>query len=143
MTDTTDTTDPETVPAVTDPEATEPAGAPQISSKARSHLRSLAHALDPVVQIGAEGLTEPLLAATREALREHELIKVKVGKTYAGDRKQAARDLAEAVEADLTQVIGRVVVLYRPRPPAKGEGKGKGKGKGAPGDAKPRIVLPG
>lgn len=90
--------------------------APTISTRARSHLRSLAHGLRPVVQVGAEGLSEALVRATDQALGEHELIKVKLGQGFAGERKQAARQLAEATEADLTQVIGRVIVLYRPRP---------------------------
>ena len=102
---------------------------PTVSSKTRSYLRSLAHPLEPIVYVGAEGLTESLREAVEQALVDHELIKVKLGKAFAGDRREAARELASAVAADLTQVIGRVVVLYRPRP-AKA------------GDKRPRIALP-
>ncbi|MEM9463121.1 MAG: ribosome assembly RNA-binding protein YhbY [Myxococcota bacterium] len=105
--------------------------APTISTRARSHLRSLAHSLRPVVQVGAEGLSESLVQATDQALGEHELIKVKLGQGFAGERKQAARELAEATRADLTQVIGRVIVLYRPRPADDPRNKDK-----------PRISLP-
>ena len=105
--------------------------APSISTRARAHLRSLAHGLRPVVQIGADGLTEPVIQATVEALAEHELIKVKLGQAFEGERKEAARELATATEADLTQVIGRVIVLYRPRP--KDDPRNK---------AKPPIALP-
>lgn len=105
--------------------------APTISSRARSHLRSLAHGLRPVVQVGTEGLSEAVVRATDEALGEHELIKIKLGQGFAGERKHAARELAEATQADLTQVIGRVIVLYRPRP--KGDARN---------ETKPRIVLP-
>ncbi|MEM6993860.1 MAG: YhbY family RNA-binding protein [Myxococcota bacterium] len=112
-----------------DPPATDSAGTPTVTSKARSHLRSLAHALPPTVRIGATGLTESVLEAVRVALRDHELIKVKLEKSFTADRKASARELADAVAADLTQVIGRVVVLYRPRP-AKA------------GDKRPRIQLP-
>ena len=92
---------------------------------------SLAHPLRPVVQVGAEGLTEGITKAVLEALGEHELIKVKLGQGFAGERKQAARELAEATESDLTQVIGRVIVLYRPRSAKDPRNKDK-----------PRIVLP-
>lgn len=99
-----------------------------ISTRARAHLRSLAHHLEPVVQVGGEGLSAGLEDAVKTALFDHELIKVRVGQGYEGDRKEFARELAERVEADLTQIIGRVVVLYRPRD------------KDLPG--RPRIVLP-
>ncbi|MEX1365846.1 MAG: ribosome assembly RNA-binding protein YhbY [Nannocystaceae bacterium] len=90
--------------------------APVISSRARSHLRSLAHGLRPIVQLGSDGLTEGVTRATDVALTEHELIKVKLGQGFSGERNEVARELAEAAQADLTQVIGRVIVLYRPRP---------------------------
>jgi len=106
--------------------------APTVSTRARAHLRSLAHGLRPVVQIGGDGLTEAVVQATAEALAEHELIKVKLQQSFEGERKQAARELAEAAEADLTQVIGRVIVLYRPRP--KNDPRNKDK---------PPISLPG
>jgi RNA-binding protein len=105
--------------------------APIVSTRARAHLRSLAHGLRPVVQIGGDGVTEGIVRATTEALAEHELIKVKLGQGFAGVRKEAARELAQATEADLTQVIGRVIVLYRPRP---GDDPRNG--------GKPRISLP-
>lgn len=105
--------------------------APSISTRARAHLRSLAHGLRPVVQVGADGLTPPVIQATVEALAEHELVKVKLGQGFAGERKAAARELAEATESDLTQVIGRVIVLYRPR--AKGDHRNA---------EKPPISLP-
>jgi len=106
--------------------------APKIRSRARAHLRSLAHSLRPIVQVGSEGISEAITKATLVALTEHELIKVKLGQSFPGERKQAARELAEATAADLTQVIGRVIVLYRPRPADHPRNKDK-----------PPIVLPG
>ena len=102
---------------------------PSITSRQRAHLRSLAHALEPVVQIGTSGVTDAVCEATDAALTEHELVKVKIGQSYEGDRRDAAQSLAQRVQADLTQVIGRVVVLYRPRVPKDG-------------DRRPKIVLP-
>src|SRR5690349_9131036 len=52
-----------------------------LTGKQKSHLRSLAHALKPVVQIGHQGLTAGVVAALDVALERHELIKAKV----AGD----------------------------------------------------------
>jgi RNA-binding protein len=86
-----------------------------LSPAARRHLRALAHALRPVVQVGTEGLTEALCRAVSAALEDHELIKVKLGRGFTQPREAAARDLAVATDAHLVQVIGRVVVLYRRR----------------------------
>lgn len=99
-----------------------------LSPRARAHLKSLAHALDPVVQVGTSGLTEEIVRATQIALEDHELIKVKLGKAFVGDRKEAARELAERTDAALAQTIGKVVVLYRPR--------------GREDARRPRIKLP-
>lgn len=108
---------------------------PKISTRARAYLRSLAHHLEPLSQIGHDGLTEGLIESISTLLDRHELIKVRVGQGYEGDRREAAAALAGALGADLTQMIGRIIVLYRPRPPAKKADKGK--------DAKrPPIVLP-
>ncbi len=84
------------------------------------------------MQVGSEGLSEAVCRVTAEALIEHELIKVKLGQGFSGPRKEAARALATATEADLTQLIGRVIVLYRPRPADHPRNKDK-----------PPIVLPG
>ncbi len=100
---------------------------PTLTTRARAHLRSLAHHLEPVVQLGADGVSEALVEAAATALAQHELIKVRIGSNAKGGRQQIARELAAATGADLTQVIGRIVVLYRPR---------------AASDKRPRIVLP-
>lgn len=102
--------------------------APAVTTRARAHLRALAHHLEPVVQVGGEGLSEALREAVVVALEQHELIKVRLGQAFEGKRRDAARELATAVAADLVQVIGRVIVLYRPRK--------------KPDPKKPTIVLP-
>jgi RNA-binding protein len=102
--------------------------APNISGKDRAFLRSLAHELNPLVQVGQDGVSEGVQEAVAVVLEEHELIKVRFGQNFDGDRKVASAELAKAVGADLTQVIGRVAVLYRPR------------GKDLPN--KPQIQLP-
>jgi RNA-binding protein len=102
--------------------------APVVTTRARAHLRALAHHLEPVVQVGADGLSEALREAVVIALDQHELIKVRLGQAFEGKRREAARELADAVAADLVQVIGRVIVLYRPRK--------------KPDPKKPTIVLP-
>lgn len=85
-----------------------------LTGKQARHLRALAHSLNPVVMVGDKGLTDEVATATDEALEHHELIKVKVD----GDRddvKAAAAFLTERTGSELAQIIGKTVVLYRPR----------------------------
>lgn len=87
----------------------------QLTTKQRQHLRALAHPLDPVVQIGRQGLTDGVVTELGHALRAHELVKVKVGSECPTPAAELGVQLGEAARAQLVQVIGRVVVVYRRR----------------------------
>jgi RNA-binding protein len=87
-----------------------------LTGKQRHHLRGLGHALSPVVQVGKGGLDEGLIKAVDQALADHELIKVKVGDTAELDRHQAAEQIAQDSHSEVAQVIGNIVLLYRPHP---------------------------
>jgi RNA-binding protein len=87
-----------------------------LTGKQRHHLRALAHHLDPIVQVGHEGLTEAVIAQIDEALAAHELIKVRIASESPVDREEAAARIAEGARAEVAQIIGRVVVVYRRRP---------------------------
>lgn len=86
-----------------------------LSGRQRRYLRGLGHHLEPVVLVGKEGLSEALVAATSAALEQHELVKVKLGESVAGDRHELAEALAAATGAELAQVLGRTMLLYRRR----------------------------
>ena len=49
-----------------------------LTGKQRRALRALGHHLEPVVIIGQSGVTEGIIAAVEQALKDHELIKVKI-----------------------------------------------------------------
>ncbi len=88
-----------------------------LSSKQRSFLRHAAHALKPVHQIGKEGLTVPAVRAVEAALNTREIIKVKVLEACEESAQEVAGALAERIEAaEVVQVMGRIVTLYRPHP---------------------------
>jgi len=84
-----------------------------LTGKQRSHLRGLAHHLDPVVQVGKDGVTPALVAAVQRALDDHELIKVRVLEAAPQDRREVAPLLAEATGAHVVGQVGRLVLLYR------------------------------
>lgn len=84
-----------------------------LSGKQKRYLRSLAHHLTPVVQVGKSGVTGTLLEQVDLALESHELIKVSVLDTSPLDRDEVGQVLTEETFAEWVQSIGRIVVLYR------------------------------
>jgi RNA-binding protein len=87
-----------------------------LTGKQRRHLRALAHPMKPIVQVGKDGIDDGLIAAVDQALADHELVKIKVGESAALDRHAAAAELAEKTRSEVAQVLGNIVLLYRPDP---------------------------
>ena len=86
-----------------------------LTGKQRRYLRGLGHHLDPVVQVGKDGVSASLVKAANKALEDHELIKVKVLEAAPDDRHASAEALAEACKAELAGVLGRTALLYKKR----------------------------
>ena len=88
-----------------------------MTTKQRAYLKSLAHPLKPVHQVGKEGVTDRGVAAVRDAFNTREILKVKVQDSAPlGVRETADELTARLGDAHLVQVIGRTLVLYRPDP---------------------------
>jgi RNA-binding protein len=87
-----------------------------LSSKERASLRAEAHHLTAIVHVGHHGLTDALRQTLDDALRTHELVKVALTKSTDISAKDAARQLAEELGADVVQTIGRTCTLYRENP---------------------------
>jgi RNA-binding protein len=88
--------------------------APILSKQQLRFLRGQAHNLDPLVMIGQNGLTPQVIKSVEDVFRTHELIKVKVQATADVDRPETATQLAAEAGAALVQIIGRIIILYRP-----------------------------
>lgn len=83
----------------------------------RAELRSVAHSLKPIFQVGKEGVTGRAVEAVREAFNTREILKVKVLDSAPLDARTTGEMLAAGIEdTHLVQVIGRTVVLFRPAP---------------------------
>jgi len=85
-----------------------------LTSKQRADLRGQANSLETIFQIGKGGVTDQLVTGVNQALAVRELIKLRVLESAGFTARQAADDLAEATGADVVQVIGSRMVLYRP-----------------------------
>ncbi len=82
----------------------------------RKKLRAAGHHLSPIVQVGKEGVTPGVLQQLEQTLRDHELVKVKIGAECPEDRFDAAARLAGGAEAQLAQILGRTLLLYKRHP---------------------------
>jgi RNA-binding protein len=80
----------------------------------RKYLRGLAHSLEPVVQVGQNGVCDAVVEQIQAQLLSHELIKVKMHEP--SDKKAMAAELARESGAELCGLIGHVAILYRPHP---------------------------
>lgn len=90
-----------------------------VTNKQKQYLKGLAHSLKPVVQLGANGFTEGVLAEIDHALGHHELIKVKVPTDDREEKNLIIDAIVRETNAVKLQVIGHVVVLFRPSPDKK------------------------
>lgn len=95
-----------------------------LDGKQRRYLRGLAHSLSPLIHIGKDGLTEGVATSVREALRTHELIKVRILESAPISKGEIAPLLAERSGAHLVGKVGHLIILYRMH------------------DEKPKIELP-
>lgn len=83
------------------------------------YLKSLAHHRKPVVTVGAAGVTEPVLAEVRTALKAHELVKIKLPAVERAARDTLLRRICRETEAEPVQHIGRMGIIYRRAAPPR------------------------
>lgn len=116
-----------------------------MTSKERAAWRAKANSLEPIIQIGKEGITDNLITQIDDTLDVRELIKIRVHlETAPESPKQFAPKLAEALQAEVIQVIGGVIVLYRKADPDRIAEKKKKRGSGsAKAKAKKKVKIKG
>lgn len=85
-----------------------------MTSKQRAYLKGLAMDMNAILQIGKSGLTPDVTKSVDEALEARELIKIHVLKNCLDDGTEISPVLAERTHAQVVQVIGKMIVLYRP-----------------------------
>ena len=89
----------------------------ELTSKKRAALRSEAHGLKPMVFIGAGGVTDAVLSSVREAFNTRELLKMRVLEGAPASLRETADEVQRGVPGSaVIQMIGRIAVLYRPKP---------------------------
>ena len=86
----------------------------KLTNNQKKFLRSLAHDLKPFVMIGQNGLSESVLTEIDSTMLKHELIKIKLRVDNRKEKQQILEKIIEFSHAELIQVIGGVLVIYRP-----------------------------
>ena len=87
-----------------------------LTPRERSHLKARAHSLEPIVRVGHAGLSDKLVAEVDRALGAHELVKVRLDDADRDAREAQGDDLSARTDAAIVQRVGKIIVLWRPRP---------------------------
>ena len=84
-----------------------------LTQSQKKQLKSLAAKLEVKYQLGKKELSDTLIAMLDKALTAHELIKIDVMKGYDGEMEPLAMELSLRLKAEVVQIVGRVIVLFR------------------------------
>ncbi|MCC8302855.1 ribosome assembly RNA-binding protein YhbY [Bacillus sp. ICE1] len=84
-----------------------------LTGKQKRFLRSKAHHLTPIFQVGKGGVNENMVKQIAEALEARELIKVSVLQNCEDDKNDVAEALVKGSRSQLVQTIGNAIVLYK------------------------------
>lgn len=86
----------------------------KLTNNQKKYLRSIAHDLKPFVMIGQHGLSESVIAEIDSTMLKHELIKIKLRVENRDEKQKIIEKILEFSHAEIVQVIGGVLVIYRP-----------------------------
>lgn len=87
-----------------------------LTSAQRAKLRGIASKEDTILQVGKNGIGDTLIKQVADALFKRELVKLRVLENSLLSPKEAAAALAEQTGAEVVQVIGTRLVLYKKNP---------------------------
>lgn len=85
----------------------------KLTSKEKAFLKGKANHLKPLFQVGKNGLSQEQIKQIDDALESHELMKISLLQNAFESPKEVADAIAEATDAVVIQVIGRVIVLFK------------------------------
>ncbi|MFC4404051.1 ribosome assembly RNA-binding protein YhbY [Gracilibacillus xinjiangensis] len=85
----------------------------QLTGKQKRFLRSKAHHLNPIFQVGKDGVNDNMIKQVAEALERRELIKVSILQNCLEEKDEVAEELSEGTGATVVQIIGNTIVLYK------------------------------
>lgn len=84
----------------------------ELTSKQRKQLEKIAHPLNPVVIVGAAGVTDGVIEMVNQTILSHELIKVKFNE-YKDEKQELTENICSTTGATLVRIVGNVAILYK------------------------------
>lgn len=84
-----------------------------LTGKQKRYLRSLAHNIDPIFQIGKAGINDNMISQIDETLENREIIKIHILQNNFDDKNDLAQTLSQATNSEVVQVIGSMIIIYR------------------------------
>ncbi|ARJ49905.1 ribosome assembly RNA-binding protein YhbY [Staphylococcus lutrae] len=84
-----------------------------LTGKQKRFLRSKAHHIDPIFQIGKAGINDNMVEQIKDTLENRELIKIHILQNNMDDKKDLALSISRATDSELVQLIGSMIVLYK------------------------------
>lgn len=81
--------------------------------KTKSVFKKKAHQLEPIFQIGKEGVTDAFIDGLNKALTKREIVKVHILETAMLDTRDTCNYVAERLGAEPVQAIGNKFIIYR------------------------------
>jgi RNA-binding protein len=84
-----------------------------LTGKQKRYLRSLANTLVPIFQVGKGGVNQNLITQVKDALEARELIKIQILNNCTEEKEEVAQQLVKGAKAELVQIIGHVIILYK------------------------------
>ena len=84
----------------------------ELTSKQRKALGKIAHDIEPVVIVGAAGVTDGVIKMVQTSLDAHELIKIKFNE-YKDEKTELTQKICTETDATLVRIIGNRAILYK------------------------------
>ena len=85
-----------------------------LTGKQKRFLRKEDNHLSPIFQVGKQGVNDNLIAQLNDVLEKRELIKINILQNVFEDKEEIAQQIVRGTNAELVQIIGNIVILYKP-----------------------------
>lgn len=85
-----------------------------ITSKQRAYLRGIAQNLEPIFQVGKNGVNDNQVTQLNDALEAREIIKITLLDTTPDDKQTIANEIARRTSSEIVQIIGKKLTIYKP-----------------------------